>query len=49
MAFTAWSGSIVREPTVAGDDIVLGVGDGVTGGLFSNISALEKTIRLVFL
>jgi hypothetical protein len=40
--------SVDGEPTVAGDDI-LGVGDGVTGGPFDNISALEKTIQLVVL
>jgi hypothetical protein len=45
----AWSGSGVRERSVAGDDVLvagddvlLGIGDGVTGRLFKSISALEK-------
>jgi hypothetical protein len=40
-ALTAWSGSGARERSVAGDnvlvaghDVLLGVGNGVTGGLF---------------
>ena len=51
-ALTALSGSS-KDWTVAGHEEFLGAGDGVTGGvtggLFKNISAREKTIRLVAL